>query len=75
VEQWLALVTPGTTGFLRRQDNARIAQLRLVKVKLSLSLTNYALCHEGVWGSGCIDQHFLDLGTSWRCPTSLLTKN
>jgi hypothetical protein len=27
---------------------------------------NYALRHEGVWGSGCIDPHFLDLGTSWR---------
>jgi hypothetical protein len=25
-----------------------------------------ALCHEGVWGSGCIDLRFLDLGTSWR---------
>jgi hypothetical protein len=27
---------------------------------------NYVLRHEGVWGSGCIDPHFLDLGTSWR---------
>jgi hypothetical protein len=35
-------------------------------VKVSLCLTNYALRHEGVWGSGCIDPHFLDLGTSWR---------
>jgi hypothetical protein len=25
-----------------------------------------ALRHEGVWRSGCIDPHFLDLGTSWR---------
>jgi hypothetical protein len=32
----------------------------------SLCFTNWALCHEGVWGSGCIDPHFLDLGTSWR---------
>jgi hypothetical protein len=24
------------------------------------------LTHEGVWESGCIDPHFLDLGTSWR---------
>jgi hypothetical protein len=22
--------------------------------------------HEGVWGSGCIDPYFLDLGISWR---------
>jgi hypothetical protein len=25
-----------------------------------------ALCHKGIWGSGCIDPCFLDLGTSWR---------
>jgi hypothetical protein len=25
-----------------------------------------ALRHEDVWGSGCIDPSFLDLGTSWR---------
>jgi hypothetical protein len=36
------------------------------KVKLSLCLTNQALRYEGVWGSGHIDPHFLDLGTSWR---------
>jgi hypothetical protein len=34
-----------------------------IKVKLSPCLTNEAL-HEGVWGSGCIDSHCLDLGTS-----------
>jgi hypothetical protein len=33
---------------------------------LSLCVTNLALCHEGVWGSGCIDPSFLGLGTSWR---------
>jgi hypothetical protein len=37
-----------------------------VKVKLSLCLTNYALCHEGVWRCGCIQPHFLDLSSSWR---------
>jgi hypothetical protein len=36
------------------------------KVKLSLCLTNKTLHHEGVWGNGCIDLHFLDVGTSWR---------
>jgi hypothetical protein len=30
-----------------------------IKVKFSLCLTNYTLCHEGVLGSGCIDPHFL----------------
>jgi hypothetical protein len=38
----------------------------MAKVKLSLCLTNSALRHEDVWGSGCTDPHFLDLGTSWR---------
>jgi hypothetical protein len=36
------------------------------KVKLSPCLTNWALLHEGVWESGCIDPHFLELDTSWR---------
>jgi hypothetical protein len=36
------------------------------KVKLSLCLTNWALRHEDVWGSGYINPYFLDLGTSWR---------
>jgi hypothetical protein len=36
------------------------------KVKLSLCLINYALRHEYVWGSGCIDRRFLDHGTSCR---------
>jgi hypothetical protein len=35
------------------------------KEKFSLCLTNQALRHEGVWGSGFIDPHSLDLGTSW----------
>jgi hypothetical protein len=39
---------------------------KVKKVKLSLCLTDYALRHEGVWGSGCIDPNFLDLGTSRR---------
>jgi hypothetical protein len=33
-----------------------------------LCLTNYTLRHEDVWGSGCIDPHFLDFATSWKCP-------
>jgi hypothetical protein len=34
---------------------------------MSLCLTNKALRHEGVWGNGCIDPRFLDLGTGWWC--------
>jgi hypothetical protein len=41
-----------------------------LKVKLSLCLTNEALRHEGAWGSGCIDPHFLDLETGWRWAVS-----
>jgi hypothetical protein len=38
----------------------------VIKVNLSLCLSYYALRHEGVWESGCIDPRFLDLGTSWK---------
>jgi hypothetical protein len=44
----------------------RFLTTEVKKVKLSLCLTNLALRHESVWGSGCIDPHFLDLGTGWR---------
>jgi hypothetical protein len=40
---------------------------------LSLCLTNYALRHEGVWGSGCIDQIFLTsalVGGEWSASRS-----
>jgi hypothetical protein len=37
-----------------------------MQVNLSLSLINKDLHHKDIWGSGCIDPHFLDLGTSWR---------
>jgi hypothetical protein len=43
------------------------------KVKLSPCLTNQALCHEGVWGNGCINPHFLGLGTSWKWVASFMT--
>jgi hypothetical protein len=33
---------------------------------VSLCLISETLRHEGVWGRGCIDAHFLDLYTSWR---------
>jgi hypothetical protein len=42
-----------------------IATLHIVFVVFQI-LTIMALCHEGVWGSGCIDPHFLDFSTSWR---------
>jgi hypothetical protein len=34
--------------------------------KISLCLTNFALRHEDVWGSGFVVPRFLDLDTSWR---------
>jgi hypothetical protein len=41
--------------------------LQTQKVKLSLSLTKQGLRCEVLWGSGCVDPHFLDLGISLRC--------
>jgi hypothetical protein len=41
-------------------------QTCIKKVKLSLCLTNQALRHESVWGSGCVYPRFLYVGTSWR---------
>jgi hypothetical protein len=73
-----ALGTSGTTDLLyhlQMIDDAcgAVGGMRITtgnrvkgKVKLSPCLTNEALRHEGVRGSGCIDPHFLDLGTSWR---------
>jgi hypothetical protein len=46
----------------------------LCTAKLSLCLTNYALHYEGVWESGCIDPHFLDIGTSWRWVVSFTSR-
>jgi hypothetical protein len=50
--------------------SSTLFNIDLKKVKLSLCLTDYALRHEDVWGSGCIDPRFLDLGTSWRLVVS-----
>jgi hypothetical protein len=33
---------------------------------LSLCVTNQEVRHDDVWVSGCIDEHLLDLSTSWR---------
>jgi hypothetical protein len=38
-----------------------------IKVKVNLFLFL-----EDVWGSGCINPHFLDLGTSWRWVVSFM---
>jgi hypothetical protein len=49
-----------------------IKHIYCVKVKLSLCLTNYVLCYEGIWESGCIDPCILDFGTTWRWVDSLM---
>jgi hypothetical protein len=36
------------------------------KMKLSPCLTDYALHHDSIWGSGRTDPGFIDLSTSWR---------
>jgi hypothetical protein len=46
-----------------------LAIIRIIigkKVKVSLCLTNYALRHEDVWGSGRIDPRILEAGTTAR---------
>jgi hypothetical protein len=45
--------------------NAPNTWMIVIKVK-SPCLTNRALCHGYVCGSGHVDPCFLDLGTSWR---------
>jgi hypothetical protein len=41
---------------------------------LSLCLTNYTLRLDGVWGSGCVEPHFLDFDISWRVSGHLHTQ-
>jgi hypothetical protein len=44
------------------------AEKRCEKANLSLCLTNYALRHEDVWGSGCIEPGFFTpaiVGGEW----------
>jgi hypothetical protein len=42
-------------------------------VKSFLCLINYALLHEGVWVSGCIDPRFLYLVISWRAVVNFMS--
>jgi hypothetical protein len=44
--------------------------LRIPRNEQLTNLTNLTLRHEGVWGSGCINPHFLDLDNSWRSVVS-----
>jgi hypothetical protein len=37
----------------------------IVNCKLGKKGKVVSVLNEGVWGSGCIDPYFLDLGTSW----------
>jgi hypothetical protein len=49
---------PLSFEFYRNQFLKFSVEKKGKKVKLSLCLTNEALCHEGIWGSRCIDPHF-----------------
>jgi hypothetical protein len=44
------------------------------KVKLFLCLTKQALQHGDVWGSGCMDPHFVVHGNSWRWVASFMPR-
>jgi hypothetical protein len=48
-------------GILKSVNKLCLAWL---KVKLSMCLSKH--CALKTHGSGCIDSHFLDLGTNWR---------
>jgi hypothetical protein len=63
---------PGETPFAVKinNNNNNNNKVGVKKVKFTLCFTNEALLHEGVWGSGCIDPYFLDLGSSWRWEVS-----
>jgi hypothetical protein len=55
-----------------------LAKIRIIigkTVKVSLCLTNYALRHEDVWGSGCTDPRILDVGTSSRWAVSFTPRH
>jgi hypothetical protein len=54
------------SGVKRLGREAVHSPLSSKKVKFFLRLTNSALRHEGVWGSGYIDPYFLALGITWR---------
>jgi hypothetical protein len=41
-------------------------KISLPRTFRSQPLTNKAVCHKDIWGSGSIDLRFLDLGTKWR---------
>jgi hypothetical protein len=45
------------------------------KPKPNTLWTNLPLCYEGVWGSGCIDPHFIDLSISWRWVVSFTPRS
>jgi hypothetical protein len=51
---------PGSCGEAKNHATGGIRTPAVqCKVKLSLCLINYALCHEDIWGSGCIAPPFL----------------
>jgi hypothetical protein len=65
---WMISLVPSTRRFVQYTG---VAASALCSFSILFSATAEfsrwsMLRHEGVWGNGCIDPHFLDLGTSWR---------
>jgi hypothetical protein len=48
-----------TVQRLKQRINKQQANPGKKNAKLSVCLINYASCHEGVWGNGCISPQFL----------------
>jgi hypothetical protein len=59
---------------IRKKKNEKNNNTGTGKAKLFLCLTNYALRHEDVLGSGCIGPHILGFGASWRWVVSFTSQ-
>jgi hypothetical protein len=60
---WLQLLSPSHS---RQCNNGLDMCGRLPAGCVSQWVKQLSTTPLSVWGAGCIDQHFLDLGTSWR---------
>jgi hypothetical protein len=51
---------------LRKVQIVKLLIVKVKKGKVVPVIKSLSMIPAGVWGSGCIDPYFLDLGTSWR---------
>jgi hypothetical protein len=53
--------------FKMQVPKRRNKHVYVIKFEGMQGMKSKNLCQEDVWGCGCIDPHFLDLDTNWRC--------